>query len=104
MFTINGIDWEILFVDENSPFLRRSNGVSTFGMTDGNLCTVFLSDKLYGRMLKKVLTHELCHCVTMSLGIYMNILQEEQMADFIATYGENILKLSDEIYKRIQQE
>lgn len=104
MFSINNIDWNVQFVPANSSYLRRKNGTTTVGMTDGNTMTIYLSDNLYGKMLKKVVTHELCHCVTISLGIYMDIMQEEQLADFIATYGENILKLSDEVYQRIQQE
>lgn len=104
MFKINNVSWNIKFVDDNSQYLRRRDGSLTLGVTDWDTRTVYLSDNLYGHMLKKVVTHEIVHCVMISLGLYMDINQEEYLADFIATYGENILKLSDEVYQRLIKE
>ena len=38
---INGIDWLIMFVQSGSPFLTRSDGSVTLGMTDGRTKTIY---------------------------------------------------------------
>lgn len=62
MFTINGIDWEIIYVNPFSDDLRRSDGSLTVGVTDMLKRSVFLSNRLRGAFLRKVLAHELVHC------------------------------------------
>jgi hypothetical protein len=102
MFTINGETWCIEFVPSNSEILRRSNGEYTLGATVDQYKTVFLADTLYGEKLRKVLCHELCHCLIFSMNLYFDSYQEERLADFIATYARDIINISDEIYKRIE--
>ena len=102
MFRINGIDWTIRFVDSQSALLQRSDGSQTVGMADWSTKTIYLSDDLHGEFLKKVITHEIVHCVIMSTGIVMNIYQEEELADFVATYGATVLRLTRILMERIQ--
>lgn len=103
MFNINGESWNIKFVPVNSDILRRSNGEYTLGATVDQYKTVFLADTLYGERLRKVLCHELCHCLIFSMNLYFDLYQEERLADFIATYARDIINISDEIYKRINE-
>lgn len=98
---INGIEWRISFVGHNSRMLFRSDGSHTIGMTDGNLRTMFLSDRLSGAMLEKVICHELCHCICFSYNIHIPIQQEEFLAEWISLYGREVIRILDDLLKKI---
>lgn len=97
MFEINGIKWNIEFVPVTSPFLTRSDGSQSVGVTDANTSTVYLSNRLKGAFLRRVTAHELCHCFCFSYDIHMPIEQEEYMADWISLYGSDLVYLLDDI-------
>lgn len=97
MFTINNIDWDIVFVNPSSEYLKRSDASKTVGVTDGNLYTIFLSDRLQGAFLHKVLAHELCHVFCISYNIHMPIDEEERLADWISIYGADLIYLLDDL-------
>lgn len=101
MFEINGIDWEIEWCSPTDSNLRRSDGSLTVGVTDNQTKCVYLSDRLSGKFLRRVLAHELCHCFCFSYGILMDVEQEEFMADWISRYGEDLVYLLDEIIRGI---
>ena len=103
MFVINGIEWEIVFVKPSSDELRRSDFSLTVGMTDGNKKCIFLSSALKGLFLRRVLAHELCHAFCMSYSIYMPIDEEEFMADWISTYGTELVYLLDDLMQTIKK-
>lgn len=91
MFTINGIEWEIVFVEPYSEELLRSDKSRTVGVTDFNKRTVFLSNLLRGRFLRRVIAHELCHCYCFSNNCYMEIEEEERLADWVSLYAEDLV-------------
>ena len=97
MFTINGIDWEIIYVNPFSDDLRRSDGSITIGMTDWNTKTIYLCNKLHGYKLEHVLCHELCHAVCFSWDIRMDINLEEELCNFMANHGKEIIYLLDDL-------
>ena len=103
MFIINGIEWEILFTSEYSTDLMRSDGSITVGMTDFNTKCVYLSKSLKGVFLRKVLAHELVHCFCFSYDISMPIEQEEFMADWISTYGTELVYLLDDLMQTMKK-
>lgn len=98
MFPINGIYWQIIFVPPGSKILRRSDGSGTVGVTDNVTKTVYLSELLCGAFLKKVLCHEICHCACFSYGCSFAPDTEELIADFLATYGEEVLSIADSVF------
>ena len=102
MFTINGISWDIVFTKPNNNNLRRSDGSLTVGVTDFVDKTVYLSELLKGAFLRKVMAHELTHCFCFSYNIVLDIDEEERMADFIATYGEELIYLLDDVFSSIK--
>jgi hypothetical protein len=102
MFIINSITWNIKFVEPYSDYLRRSDGSLTVGVTDFPKRTVYLSELLKGAFLRKVMAHELTHCFCFSYDIVLDIDEEERMADFIATYGEELIYLLDDIVSNIK--
>lgn len=99
MFVINGIEWDIIFVNPGSDKLRRSDNSITCGVTDFSDRCIYLSDMLDGGFLRKVLCHELCHCFCFSFDIHMSIEQEEYLADWISRYGEDLIYLLDDLMR-----
>lgn len=102
MFTINGITWEIEFVEPYSEELLRSDKSRTVGVTDFNKRTVFLSNLLSGRFLRRVVAHELCHCYCFSNNCYMDIEEEEWLADWVSLYAEDLVDTLRYIMPMIQ--
>ena len=103
-FKINDILWETRFVDSGSRFLTRSDGSITIGMTNGNTNIVYLDKHLRGRLLDKVIAHELCHCVMFSYDIYMDIEQEEFLADWFSNYGRDTVYLLDSLMTQLKND
>ena len=104
MFEINGVKWNIEFVPVTSPSLTRSDGSQSVGVTDANTSTVYLSNRLKGAFLRRVMAHELCHCFCFSYGIHMPLEQEEYMADWISLYGADLVYLLDDILSATNNE
>lgn len=85
----------IVWVDNKSSLLSRTDGSMSVGVTDMNTHCIYLAKSLHGAFLRKVIIHELCHCVCMSYNIYMPIEQEEMLCDFVATYGDQVFEIVD---------
>lgn len=101
MFVINGIEWEIEFVRSASGKLMRSDGSTSLAVTDWNDRTIYVSDKPKNGYLRKILSHELCHCFCFSYNIHMPIEQEEYLADWISLYGADLIYLLDDLMANI---
>lgn len=101
IFHINGIPWIVRFVNPTSKTLMRSDGSVSVGCTDASTNSVYLSDALRGAFLRKVLTHELVHVVCFSYGFVVDLGTEELIADFLATYGNEILAVCEDLLERI---
>ncbi len=101
VFEINGIIWRVAFVNNASTKLMRSDGSITVGMTDWNDKCVYLSNKLHGDFLRKVLAHELCHCFCFAYHIVMPIEEEEFLADWISLYGTELVYLLDDLMRNV---
>ena len=53
-------------------------------------------------MLKKVLCHELTHAAMFSYNVELSLEQEELLADIIATYGEEIIQITNTLFYKIK--
>lgn len=102
MFNINGIDWEIKKVSPNHPKVQRTNGDFALGACDEQTHTIYISDIVPWYKFKKVLCHEITHAAMFSYGVYMTVDQEELIADLIATYGEEIIEVTNRIFSKIR--
>lgn len=103
MFEINGVRWDIVFVPPNSPNLRRSDGSITCGVCDfGDRC-IYISNALQGAFLRKVYIHEVCHAAVFSYSIELSLPQEEFLCDFIATYGDEIFAIVDDLFMALKR-
>lgn len=101
MFVINGIEWDMIFVNPNSDKLKRSDGSITHAVTDWNDRVVYVSTLPSGGFLRKIVCHELCHCFCFSFDIHMPIEQEEYLADWISQFGENLIYLLDDLMRSV---
>ena len=104
MFSINGIEWYLEFVSPDSDLLTRSDGSRTIGVTDNSTHIIHIDETLHGRLLKKVLCHELTHAAIFSYGVELDLMQEELLADLIATYGQEIIAITNKIFKKLKGE
>ncbi len=102
-FEINGIEWEIVWVNPNSDNLRRSDNSITVAVTDWNDRCVYMSNVLRGGFLRRVMAHELCHCFCFSYNITMPIEQEEFLADWISLYGTDLIYLLDDLMQTLKK-
>lgn len=102
MFIINGIKWKIEFTNPNNPVFQNENGYA-LGVCDNFTKTIYLASFLEGSMLRKVLCHEIVHAAMFSYNIYLSLEQEEIIADIIATYGKEIINITNKVFKKLQQ-
>lgn len=94
---VNGKEWNLRFTEPYSDMLKRSDGSYTLGVTDNNLKTVFLSNRLSGYMLDRVLCHELCHVYAFENDCSFDIQTEEIIADFMSLFGRDIIYMLDDL-------
>ena len=101
MFSINGEEWFIKFVNPDDYNLLRSDNSLSIATCDDTVKTIFINCYLQGDFLKKVLCHELTHAAMFSYNIYLTIEQEEILADIISTYGEEII--TNKVFYKIKK-
>lgn len=101
MFDINGIDWEIKFTSPNHPKLKRQDGTYALGSCDNLTKTIYINEIVPMNKLKKVLCHEVTHAAMFSYHVTLDVAQEELIADLIATYGSEIIAVTNRIFSRI---
>lgn len=103
-FIINNEEWRIRYVSPTHPSLyRMSKGDYTLGCCDDNNKTIYLNEKISGSLLKKVLCHEIAHAAMFSYNINLSYEQEELVADLIATYGNEIIYITNKIFNKLKR-
>lgn len=103
MVKINGEEWKLFFTSPNHPMLRRSDGTYTIGACDNSTKRIYVSEGLSPQLTKKVLCHELTHAAMFSYDIELCLEQEEMLADLIATYGQEIINMTNVIFSRLKR-
>lgn len=103
MININGEDWFIKFVSQYHPLLYRSDGSLSIASCDDNSKTIYINNQLTGQFFKKVLCHELTHAAMFSYNIDLTLEQEELLADLIATYGEEIINITNKVFNKLRE-
>lgn len=97
MININGIAWRIYLVSPSDPILMRSDGSRTIGACDNEKEAIYICKYLEPRLMKKVLCHEIAHAAMFSYDVELDVDQEELLADLMATYGQEIICLTNKI-------
>ena len=83
------------------PKLIRSNGTLVIGSCDDESKTIYINENLSPERMKKVLCHEITHAAMFSYNVELNVQQEELLADLIATYGQEIIDITNKIFTRM---
>ncbi len=102
-FQINNIWWQVVYVPPLSNSLLRSDLTRTVGVTDLSKGKIFISDALRGEFLRKVIIHEVCHAAMFSRGVSVSLEIEEMICDFIATHGDEVIGIADDIFRVIRR-
>jgi hypothetical protein len=102
MISINGKRWRVRLVSPSNPFLITNRGTLALGCCDKLTQTIYISNALSKTMIKKVLCHELVHAFMCSYNIILNYQEEELVADLIATYGDEIIALTNLTYDKFK--
>lgn len=93
MIHINGYEWKIEFTDKEQDLIV--NGTVRLGVADRNERKIYLYSGLYGKMLRKVLIHELTHAWLFSYGYRLDRETEEMLCSFLDSHAEDILSNAD---------
>ncbi len=104
MININGEDWEIYLVSPDHPLLLMRNGKYAIGACDDPLKKIVISNELNNFYMRKVLCHELTHAAMYSYNIDLTYEEEELLADIVATYGLEIVRMTNEFFKHLIDE
>ena len=96
-FEVNNNKWKLEFVKPNSRNLMRSDGSITIGMTDNNVKTVYINNRLNQYLTDKVICHELTHVFAFEFDYDIPLDVEEIVADFMSLYGRDIIYLLDDL-------
>ena len=92
----------MLIVSPNHPMLKRSNGKYALGSCDDIVKGIYIVEGLDKRKFKKVLCHELTHAAMYSYNVDLSVEQEELLADLIATYGEEVVNITNLMFNKIK--
>ena len=103
MFFINNDIWYIKFVLPYDDFLKRDNGSFAIGVCDEPTHTIYINSTLSGNLLKKVICHEITHAAMFTYNVRLTYEQEELLADIIATYGEEIINVTNKVFKKLKE-
>lgn len=102
-YQMNEINWSVRLVRADSPMLMRSDGSFTCGMCDRETQEICISELLQGAFLRKVLLHEITHSAMFSYGIDMSVEQEELFCDLLSTYGDEIISVTDSLFRALRE-
>ena len=69
---------------------------------DDNDKIIYVSNLLSGVFLKKVLCYEITHAAMFSYDVNLTVNQEELIADIIATYGDEIIYITNKVFRKIR--
>ena len=106
-FYMNGLRWRVRFTYPTDPVLVDRTGTLTIGVTDSATMTIYLSNKLCGGFLTRVVLHELSHAMMISYGYLEQIHKyckkrhwvdmEELIANLIANQAKEIFQRAYDI-------
>lgn len=101
MFSINHEDWSVALVYPDDPALLMPNGRYALGACNDITKTIYINHTLYGEDFERVLCHELTHAAMFAYDVTLDHDEEELLAEVIATFGEEIVDITDILFDKI---
>ena len=101
-FQINNEIWHIHFVSPGHHKIIRDDGSVSIGSCDDETKTIYIDDTLPDELMRKVLCHEITHAAMFSYDVGVDATQEEVIADLIATYGDEIIHITNKIFNKLK--
>jgi hypothetical protein len=83
--------------------IQRRSGDFSIGACDNLTRTIYINRTLTGKILKKVLCHEITHAAMFSYNVSLSFEQEEVIADILSTYGEEIIYTTNKVFNKLSQ-
>ena len=102
IFIINGISWRVKIVPPTYPALLTDQNYFTLGCCDNSTKTIYIADGLGEIKFRKVLAHEITHAAMFSYQVKLTLDQEELLADIFSTYGNEIVYVTNKVFKKIK--
>ena len=106
-FYMNGLRWNVRWTNSADPILVDRTGNLSVAVTDPDTMTIYLSNKLRGEFLTRVVLHELSHAMMISYGYLKQIHRyckkrhwvdmEELIANLIAQQAKEIFQRAYDI-------
>lgn len=81
----------------------RPDGSWTIGACDNNTKSIYICEELNPTMARKVLCHEITHAAMFSYCVFLDSYTEELLADLIATYGTEIITITDRVFFKLRE-
>lgn len=82
--------------------LYREDGILTIGACNDDTKTIYINDMLNEQLMRRVLCHEITHAAMFSYNILLTLDQEELLADLIATYGNEIISITNRVFAKLR--
>lgn len=101
-FIINSILWQVVQVPPTYPMLLTPFGNFTLGCCDNDNKIIYIAQGLGWGKFKKVLCHEITHAAMFSYNVYLTYDQEELIADILSTYGDEVITVTNRVFKKIK--
>ena len=101
-FIINGILWQVVQVPPTYPMLLTPFGNFTLGCCDNDNKIIYIAQGLGWEKFKKVLCHEITHAAMFSYNVYLTYDQEELIADILSTYGDEVITITNKVFRKIK--
>ncbi len=101
-FVINGLGWRVRIVPPTYPILLTDKNTFTLGCCDNSTRTIYIADGLDEVKFRKVLAHEVTHAAMFSYKVILTLDQEELLADIFSTYGDEIIAVTNKVFKKIK--
>ncbi len=102
MFKLNGETWNIIYTSTFHPKLIKRDGTLALGSCDYLTRNIYINENLSLYQTKKVLCHEVTHAAMFSYNVNLSEEQEELIADLIATYGQEIINITNKFFTKIK--
>ena len=101
---INGIRWIVRGCEKNAKVLQE-DGDDVLGITCFAQSEIWIRvEDVSPDMIKRTIRHELTHAWLFSVGIDTDDMDEEDICNFVESFGEQIVNTTKDVFAKLGQE